>query len=112
MVEKTILPSGLTVISDYRPDIPSFAISYSLRNGSRTETRQNNGIHHLIEHMLFKGTAKYDLKRIAEISDRLGGTLNAFTGKEITQYYMKAIDEKFAESFSLLTDMVMKNLTI
>ncbi len=106
MVEKTILPCGLTVISENFPEFPSFALSYSLKSGSRAENLSHSGMHHLIEHMLFKGSRYYDLKQIADISDRLGGRLNAFTSKEITQYYIKSIDEKFAESFALLSDIV------
>jgi predicted Zn-dependent peptidase len=106
MVEKTILPCGLTVISENFPEFPSFALSYSLKSGSRAESPDSNGIHHLIEHMLFKGSRRYDLKQIADISDRLGGRLNAFTSKEITQYYIKSIDEKLEESFALLSDIV------
>jgi predicted Zn-dependent peptidase len=107
MVEKTILDCGLKVISEYRPELPSFALSYSLRSGSRAEILENNGIHHFIEHMLFKGCEKYDLKQIASLSDQLGGTLNAFTGKEITQFYLNAIDEKFDLAFDLLTEVVL-----
>ena len=106
MVEKTILPCGLTVISENFPEFPSFALSYSLKSGSRAESPDSNGIHHLIEHMLFKGSRRYDLKQIADVSDRLGGRLNAFTSKEITQYYIKSIDEKLEESFALLSDIV------
>lgn len=110
MLKKTILDQGLVVLSEYIPAFPSFSLSYSLRSGSRAETAGNNGIHHFIEHMLFKGTAKYDLKQIADVSDRLGGRLNAFTSKEITQFYIKAIDEKLDESFDLLTDIVMNSI--
>jgi len=106
-IQKTVLDCGLTVMSEHIPFFPSFALSYTLRSGSRAETKENNGIHHLIEHMLFKGTEKYDLKKIADISDRLGGKLNAFTSKETTQFYIKAIDEHFKESFDLLTGMVI-----
>ena len=107
MVKKSLLNSGLIVISEYKPEFPSFALSYSLRSGSRVEDINNSGIHHFIEHMMFKGSDTYSSKKIADISDRLGGRLNAFTGKEITQYYIKAIDEKLKESFDLLTDIVM-----
>jgi predicted Zn-dependent peptidase len=106
MVEKTVLPCGLTVISENFPEFPSFALSYSLKSGSRAENPAINGVHHMVEHMLFKGSRNYDLKQIADISDRLGGRLNAFTSKEITQYYIKSIDEKLAESFALLSDIV------
>jgi predicted Zn-dependent peptidase len=109
MVEKTVLDSGLVVISEYIPTFPSFDLSYTLRGGSRMETPVNNGIYHLIEHMLFKGTEKFTLKDIADISDRLGGKLNAYTGKEMTQYYIKAVDEYLVESYDLLTEMVMRS---
>lgn len=109
MIKKTVLESGLVIISEYIPTFPSFALSYTLRDGSRTESTKNSGIHHFIEHMMFKGTSKYDLKQIADISDRLGGRLNAFTSKETTQYYIKAIDEKIEESFELLTDIVINS---
>jgi predicted Zn-dependent peptidase len=109
MVQKTVLPCGLTIISEKFPEFPSFALSYTLKSGSRAENASNNGIHHLIEHMLFKGSKKYDLKQIADMADRLGGRLNAFTGKEITQYYIKSIDEKLAASFHLLSDIVLNS---
>lgn len=109
MVEKTVLDSGLVVLSESIPALPSFSLSYTLRGGSRAETAANNGIHHFIEHMLFKGTPRYDLKQIADVSDRLGGQLNAFTSKEVTQFYIKAIDEKLDESFDLLTEMVIRS---
>jgi len=106
MVEKTILESGLTVISEYRPELPSLAMSFTLLRGSRHESPVISGIHHLIEHMLFKGSEKYDLRAIASLSDRLGGSLNAFTGKELTQYYLKSLDETFPQAFDLLGDLV------
>lgn len=107
MIEKTVLNSGLTIISEFNPGLPSFALSYSLKSGSRAESTFNNGIHHFMEHMLFKGSESYDLRTIARISDQLGGNLNAFTGKEISQFYLKAIDEKFELAFHLLTDIVI-----
>lgn len=112
MVEKTVLDCGLVVISEYIKTFPSFALSYSLRGGSRSEIEDNNGIHHCIEHMLFKGSSKYNLKQIADITDRLGGRLNAFTSKEVTQYHTKAIVEKLVESFDLLTDIVINSTFI
>jgi predicted Zn-dependent peptidase len=110
MVEKSVLDSGLVVITETIAAFPSFALSYTVRGGSRMETADNNGIYHLLEHMMFKGTKKYDLKEIADISDRLGGKLNAFTSKEITQYYVKAIDENLEPAFELLTEMVSRSV--
>ncbi len=107
MVQKSVLPCGLTIVSERFPQFPSVALSYSLKSGSRAESEARVGFHHFIEHMLFKGSERYSLKRIADISDRLGGRLNAFTGKEITQFHIKAIDEKLPDAFLLLSDLVM-----
>ena len=107
MVKKTKLICGLTVISEELSEIPSIALSYTLKSGSRAESAEKCGLHHLLEHLLFKGSRAYDQKKIADVSDRLGGRLNAFTGKEITQFYIKSIDEKFGEAFQLLTDIVL-----
>jgi predicted Zn-dependent peptidase len=106
MVEKTVLPCGLTVISENLAEFPSLALSYSLKSGSRAENPASNGVHHLIEHMLFKGSRRFDLKGIADVSDRLGGHLNAYTSKEVTQVYIKSIAEKLGESFALISDIV------
>ncbi|MCK4889242.1 MAG: insulinase family protein, partial [Candidatus Aminicenantes bacterium] len=108
-MKKTVLKSGLTVLTEKYSQIPSFALSYTVKSGSCNETVSNNGLHHLIEHMLFKGSSKYSQRDIADISDRLGGRMNAFTSREITQYYIKSIDEKFSESFDLLTDIVFNS---
>ena len=107
MINKTILDCGLVILTESKSEYSSVAVSYSLKSGSRAEDIKTNGIHHLVEHMMFKGSNLYDVKAIADLSDRLGGRLNAFTGKEITQYYIKAIGEKLVESFNLLTDIVL-----
>ncbi|MEN8153790.1 MAG: pitrilysin family protein [Acidobacteriota bacterium] len=108
-IKKTILKSGITVLTEKFTQIPSFALSYTLKSGSRNEIINTSGIHHLMEHMLFKGTKKYSVKDIAYISDRLGGRLNAFTSKEITQFYIKAIDEKLDQAFDLLTNIIFSS---
>jgi len=110
MLKKTINRKGLKILSKYNPQLPSFAMSFTLKSGSRAEKKKECGIYHFIEHMIFKGSKNYNFKEIAEISDRLGGSLNAYTGKETTQYHIKSIDEKIKETFSLLSDMVMNSI--
>jgi predicted Zn-dependent peptidase len=107
MIKRTILPCGLTVLSERFEEFPSVVLSYTAKSGARNESLAHNGIHHLIEHMLFKGGQRYNLKQIADLSDRLGGQLNAFTSKEVTQFYIKTIDEKLDEAFALLNDIVL-----
>jgi predicted Zn-dependent peptidase len=64
------------------------------------------GISHLIEHMCFKGTESRSAKDIAEAADMMGGTMNAFTGKESTCYYIKTLSEHTAMAVELLGDIL------
>jgi len=57
-VLKTVLPNGLTVISQALPDRQTLSLGAWLRTGSRDEPRERLGITHFIEHMMFKGTMK------------------------------------------------------
>ena len=109
MRKKSLLDSGLTVVSEYRPGFPSLAISLTLKSGAARETPERNGVHHLIEHMMFKGSRHYSMLDIATMTDRLGGHLNAFTGREITQYYLKVLDEQAVPALDLLLDMVFRS---
>ena len=109
MLKKTVLNNGLTVLNEKIRGQKSFSLSFTLKSGSCMENQGINGIHHFMEHMIFKGTKKYSQHKIAELSDRLGGNLNAFTAKEITQFYIKSIREKFDISLNLLYDMVFNS---
>jgi predicted Zn-dependent peptidase len=77
--------------------------------GSRNETGSNNGISHLIEHMLFKGTERYSAVQIAEIFDGIGGNVNAFTSKEYTCYYAKVLDQHLPLAMDVLSDMFFRS---
>jgi predicted Zn-dependent peptidase len=108
MIQQTTLPSGLTLISEKRTGLPSLALSYTIVSGSRDEATREAGLHHFIEHMVFKGNPRYSQEAIAQVSDQMGGHLNAFTAKEITQYYTKAIPEHFDTAFDLLSNLIFR----
>lgn len=99
------LQNGLRVIYEKIPTYRSVAFGIWVKTGSRTEYKENNGISHLIEHMLFKGTDKYTAKTIAEQFDGIGGHVNAFTSKEYTCYYVKVLDQHFHIAIDILSDM-------
>jgi predicted Zn-dependent peptidase len=84
----------------------SVALGVWVRAGAVRESRKRGGISHFIEHMLFKGTAKRTAKQIAEDVDRIGGQINAFTGKEATCYYLKTLGPNFAKGAEILSDML------
>ncbi len=103
---KTILPSGIKVISETIPYVKSFSLGFWFNVGSRDENSQNNGITHFIEHMLFKGTKKRSAKQIAVDIESFGGYLNAFTSKEHTCYYGRGLENHIEKTFDVLSDMV------
>lgn len=104
-VEKTALPNGLTVITEYVPTVRSAAIGLWTKTGSRDETKETAGISHFIEHLVFKGTKKRDYVEISKSLERVGGYLNAFTSKENTCFYARVLDEHSEIAVDVLTDL-------
>jgi predicted Zn-dependent peptidase len=105
-IKKTLV-NGLTVIQIPSHDAESVVVDFFVKTGSRSEIAEENGISHFLEHFLFKGTEKYpSAMAISEIIDAIGGEMNANTGKEHTQYYIKAASKHLPLIFEVLTDMV------
>jgi len=90
--QKTILPNGVRIVTEEIPHVRSLSLGFWLETGSRDEIPANNGISHFIEHMVFKGTKKRNVKEIAQSIESVGGYLNAFTSKEHTCYYARVLD--------------------
>ncbi|APF19235.1 peptidase M16 domain protein [Caldithrix abyssi DSM 13497] len=109
-IEKTILNNGLTVISERLPTVRSISLGVWIRAGSRYENEQNNGIAHFIEHLVFKGTKKRRGLQIARALEELGGSLNAYTSKEVTHFYTLALDEHLPVCVDVLGDLVCNPL--
>jgi len=107
MYRKTTLPSGLRVITEAMPSVRSASIGIWADVGSSSESREQRGISHLIEHMLFKGTDTRSAREIAEAMDGVGGNLNAFTDKEATCYYAKVMDRHVPLAVDVLSDMFL-----
>lgn len=108
---KTILPNGLTVLKVPSNDAESVVVDFFVKTGSRSETAKENGISHFLEHFLFKGTKKYPTTlAITELIDGIGGEVNANTGKEHTQFYIKAKSSYLSLIFEVLTDMIQNPL--
>lgn len=105
MIKRYKLDNGLRVVVENIPTVRSVAMGIWVKTGSRYEDKNNNGISHFIEHMLFKGTEKRSAQEIAESFDSIGGNLNAFTSKEYTCYYAKVLDEHTEVGLDILSDM-------
>lgn len=104
--KKTVLPNGVRIITETIPHVKSFSLGFWFSVGSRDENQSNNGISHVIEHMLFKGTKTRSAKQIAEEVESCGGYLNAFTSKEQTCYYGRGLEEHLETTFDVLSDMI------
>jgi predicted Zn-dependent peptidase len=105
-VQKTVLPSGLTVLVETLPYVRSVALGYYLRTGSAVESEEHGGASHFLEHLVFKGTARRSTAEIAHAIDILGGDVDAFTGKEYTSFYAHVLDEQVPDALDLLTEIV------
>ncbi len=110
MYQRTVLPNGVRIITEYLPYLRSVTLGAWFEVGSRHEELQEWGLSHFIEHMMFKGTEKYSARDISEIMDRRGGYLNAFTGKEQTCYYFKVLDEHYYTAAEVLQQMLLHSL--
>ncbi|MEK6561669.1 MAG: pitrilysin family protein [Candidatus Binatota bacterium] len=110
MFNKTVLTNGIRILSHEMADTRSVSLGIWVENGSRHESRHQNGISHFIEHLLFKGTEQRSAARIAEEMDSVGGVLNAFTAKEYTCYYAKVLDENLPLAIDLLTDIFLHSV--
>jgi predicted Zn-dependent peptidase len=110
MMRKSLLSNGVRVLTEAMPQSLSASIGIWVENGSRYEQPHENGVSHLIEHLLFKGTRKRTAAQIAEEIDAVGGVLNAFTGKEYTCYYAKVLGADLAMATDLLADLFLGSL--
>ena len=108
--KKTILPSGLRVMTEHMPQVRSVALGYWLGVGSRDEDDDVGGMSHFIEHLLFKGTKNRSSREISEAFDTLGAEFNAFTAKEYTCYYTRLIDQHVETGIEILSDMIQNPL--
>jgi len=109
ILEET-LPNGLKVIVEPLKEFSSVSIGVWVLVGSRDEVGVESGITHLIEHLAFKGTPRRDARRIALEIDSMGGSLNAFTGKEFTSFYAKVLGESLSQALGLLSDITLNSL--
>ncbi len=111
MYTKSSLPNGVRVVSIPMPAVKTATALVMVEAGSRYETPQINGLSHFLEHMIFKGTKKRpNSLAISSLIDGIGGTFNAFTGKEYTGFYVKAESEHLPLILDVLSDMLLNSL--
>ncbi len=109
-IELISLTNGIRVVLEPMPYVKTAAFGVFVGVGSVCETKENNGISHMIEHMLFKGTETRSAKELADITARLGDTANAYTGKEYTAYYGVTVAEELFKLMEVLADMLQHSV--
>jgi len=105
-VRRTVLPSGLRIVTEHMAGSRSASIGVWVNVGSRDETPALHGCSHFLEHLLFKGTPERSAMEISVALDAVGGEFNAFTSKEYTVFHARVLDEDLPVAVDVLGDMV------
>ena len=109
-IQITTLPNGLRVVTDRMPTVESVSLGVWVRAGTRYERPQVNGVAHLLEHMVFKGTERRSAREIAEAIEAVGGNINAYTSRETTAYYAKVLKNDAGLAVDVLADILQHSL--
>ena len=96
------LDNGMTVTLERLPYLHSATAGIWIQTGSANERAEQGGISHFLEHLFFKGTKTRTARQIMEPIESRGGHLNAFTSREYTCIYVKALDKHIAEGIEIL----------
>lgn len=109
MYHKTVLDNGVRLISEPVSHMKSVSLGIWVNAGSRDEGKEDNGITHFIEHMIFKGTRSRNSLQIAKDLDVIGGHSNAFTGKENTCFHARVLGRHFGRAVDILSDIFLNS---
>jgi predicted Zn-dependent peptidase len=96
----------LRVVTEHLPGLRSVAVGFWVGTGSRDEPDSIAGASHFLEHLLFKGTASRRAGEIAEAVESVGGDMNAFTGQEVTAFYVRVPDRHLPLALDILSEIV------
>ncbi|MEQ1901004.1 MAG: pitrilysin family protein [Devosia sp.] len=109
-LRSTTLDNGMTVLTDDMPHLESASLGIWVKAGSRSESKPEHGISHVLEHMAFKGTASRNALEIASAIEDVGGDLNAATSVEHTGYFARVLKEDVGLAGDILSDILQNSL--
>ena len=104
--DRTVLPSGVRVVTERLDGARSVSVGAWVGTGSRDESPELNGATHFLEHLLFKGTPSRSALEIAQSFDAIGGDINAFTTRELTCFHARTLGEDLPLALGTLGDLV------
>jgi len=106
VIQTSKLSNGLRVITDTVNTVESVAVGVWVDVGTRNEDMVENGVAHMVEHMLFNGTPTRNAQDIAAEIENVGGQMNAYTSRETTAYYIHLLKEDAERAIDILSDMI------
>jgi len=109
-VLRTVLPNGLTVLSEQVPGVRSVAFGAWVRAATLHERAEQMGVSHLLEHMVFKGTERRTAQELSLALETLGGSLDAYTAREHTSFQARVLDEHLREAADVIADLMFRPL--
>jgi predicted Zn-dependent peptidase len=108
LITTTTLDSGIRLVTESMPEVASLCVGVWVGTGSRDETPEQSGMSHFLEHLLFKGTPERTAREIAEEVDAVGGDMNAYTTKEYTTFYVRALAEHVELGLDILSEILCR----
>ncbi|MEI6216758.1 MAG: pitrilysin family protein [Actinomycetes bacterium] len=109
-MSKTLLPSGLRIVTEEVSTVRSAAVGVWVNVGSRDESPSVAGASHFLEHLLFKGTKRRNAMEISSSIEAVGGEMNAFTSQEYTCFYARVIDTDLALAIDVISDLITSSV--
>ena len=109
-VRRTVLASGLRIVTEEIPAVRSAAFGIWVNVGSRDESLKVAGASHFLEHLLFKGTKRRSALEISSSIEAVGGEMNAFTSKEYTCFYARVIDKDLPLAIDVISDLITSSV--
>jgi predicted Zn-dependent peptidase len=109
-VRRTVLPSGLRIVTEEVSSVRSAAVGIWVNVGSRDEAPAVAGASHFLEHLLFKGTKRRNALEISSAIESVGGEMNAFTSKEYTCFYARVIDSDLPMAVDVIADLITSSI--
>ena len=104
-IDTCILPNGIRIIHQ-QVESPAAHFGVILNTGSRDELKNEQGIAHFIEHIIFKGTKKRKAYHVLSRIEDVGGEINAYTTKEETAVYATFLAKYYSRSMELISDII------
>ncbi len=108
-IQITTLPNGLRVVTDRMDDAESVTLGAWVGTGARHEPWEANGLAHMAEHMMFKGTKRRSAYALSAAIENKGGAMNAHTTREETAYYARVLPEDAALAADIIADMMQRS---